>query len=92
MLKKKIWPNFPRIIEVFNQKIVTKPSKIRDPRSGIRDPEKTYSGSRIQGSKRHLIPDPDPQHCYALIWLSWMIRIRIGNADPDTGARKPTKM
>ncbi len=30
---------------------------------GIRDPEKTYSGSRIQGSKRHRIPDPDPQHC-----------------------------
>jgi hypothetical protein len=29
--------------------------------SGIRDPEKTYSGSRIQGSKRHRIPDP--QHC-----------------------------
>jgi hypothetical protein len=65
MLKKKIWPNFPRIIEVFTQKIVTKPSKIWvwDPRSEIRDPEKTYSGSRIQGSKRHRIPDPDPQHC-----------------------------
>jgi hypothetical protein len=33
--------------------------------SGIRDPEKTYFGSRIrvQGSKRHRIPDPDPQHC-----------------------------
>ncbi len=26
--------------------------------SGIRDPEKTYSGSRIQGSKRYRIPDP----------------------------------
>jgi hypothetical protein len=26
--------------------------------SGIRDPEKTHSGSRIQGSKRHRIPDP----------------------------------
>jgi len=25
---------------------------------GIRDPEKTHSGSRIQGSKRHRIPDP----------------------------------
>ncbi len=32
---------------------------------GIRDPEKTYSGSRIQGSKRHRIPDPDPQHWFA---------------------------
>ena len=30
--------------------------------SGIRDPEKTHSGSRIQGSKRHRIPDPNPQH------------------------------
>jgi hypothetical protein len=65
MLKKKIWPNFPRIIEVFTQKVVTKPSKIWvwDPGSEIRDPEKIYSGSRIQGSKRHRIPDPDPQHC-----------------------------
>ncbi len=58
MLKKKIWPKFP--IEVFTQKIVTKPSKIWvwDPGSEIRDLEKTYSGSRIQGSKRHRIPDP----------------------------------
>ncbi len=24
----------------------------------------THPGSRIQGSKRHRIPDPDPQHCY----------------------------
>jgi hypothetical protein len=30
--------------------------------SEIQDPEKTYSGSRIQGSKKHRIPDPDPQH------------------------------
>jgi hypothetical protein len=37
MLKKKIWPNFPRIIEVFTQKIVTKPSKI-----WVWDPGKTY--------------------------------------------------
>jgi len=28
----------------------------------IRDPEKTHPGSRIQGSKKHRIPDPDPQH------------------------------
>jgi hypothetical protein len=60
MLKKKIWANFQRIMEVFTQKIVTKiwvwdP----DPRSGknlfrIPDP----------GVKRHRIPDPDPQHCF----------------------------
>jgi hypothetical protein len=23
----------------------------------------THPGSRIQGSKRHRIPDPDPQNC-----------------------------
>jgi hypothetical protein len=72
MSKKKIWANFQRIIELFTQKIVSRLSKvwvsdpgseIRDPRSGIWDLEKTYSGSRIQGSKRHRIPDPDPQHC-----------------------------
>ncbi len=60
VLKKKIWSNFHRIIERFTQKIVTKLSKVWvwDPGSEIRDPEKTYSGSRIQGSKRHRIPDP----------------------------------
>ncbi len=49
-LKKKIWPNFPRIIEVFTQKIVTKPSKIRvwDPRSGIRKKPIPDPGSRGQ--------------------------------------------
>ncbi len=39
-------------------------SRIRD-----RDPEKTYSGSRIQGSKRHRIPDLNPQHLLFLAWL-----------------------
>jgi hypothetical protein len=60
VLKKKIWPNFQRFIELFTQKIVTKLFKIRvwDPGSEIRDPGKTYSGYRIRGSKRHRIPDP----------------------------------
>ncbi len=62
-VKKKIWPNLQRIIESFSQKSVIKLSKIgygfgirepksesRDPRSGM-DPEKTCSGSRIQGQK-----------------------------------------
>jgi hypothetical protein len=31
-----------------------------DTGSEIWDPEKTYSGCRIQRSKRHRIPDPDP--------------------------------
>jgi hypothetical protein len=33
---------------------------------GIRDPgsrDQKGTGSRIQRSKRHQIPDPDPQHC-----------------------------
>jgi hypothetical protein len=64
MLKKKIWANFQKIVEGFTLKIFNMLSNIwvRDPGSEIRDPEKTYSGSRIQVSKRHRIPDPDPQH------------------------------
>ncbi len=57
VLKKKIWPNFQRFIELFTQKIVTKLLQIWvwDLGSGknlfwIPDP-----GSRIL--------DPDPQHC-----------------------------
>jgi hypothetical protein len=59
LLKNKIWANLQRIIELFNQ-FVNKFSKIWgwDPGSEIRYPEKIYFGSRIQGSKRHLIPDP----------------------------------
>ncbi len=42
---------------------------------GIRDRQKIYSGSRIPGSKRHRIPDP--QHCLQLnIFMS---------SDFDTG-------
>jgi hypothetical protein len=47
MLKKKFWASFQRIKELFAQKFVTNLSKI-----WVRDPEKTYSGSRI--------PDPGP--------------------------------
>jgi hypothetical protein len=36
--------------------------------SEIRDPENTYSGSRIPGSKRHRIPDLDPQH-WIFLWI-----------------------
>jgi hypothetical protein len=76
MVKKKVWTNFQRIIELFTQKIVTKFSKIwvwdpgiRNPGSGkkpIPDP-----GSWIQGSKRHRIPDP--QHCLR----SWIFEHRF---------------
>ncbi len=65
VLKKKNWANFQRIIDLFTQKIVTKLSKIWgwDPGSGIRDPGSGKNLFRIQGSKRHRIPDPDSQHC-----------------------------
>jgi hypothetical protein len=77
MLKKKVVASLKKIIELFTRKFVTKLSKIWvwDPRSGIRVPEKTYSGSRIrvQGSNRHLIPDPGSRSA-TLIYLE---RIRI---------------
>ncbi len=51
VLKKKIWPNFQRITELFNKKMSKSSSKyglgIRDPRSGF--------GSGIQD------PDSDPR-------------------------------
>ncbi len=48
--RQKFRANFQRIIELFTQKIVNKLSKIWvwDPGFEIRDPEKTYSGSRGQ--------------------------------------------
>jgi hypothetical protein len=66
VLEKKnlgqFWANFQRIIELFTKKIVKKLLKIWswDPGSEIRDPEKTYSGSRIPdpGVKKHPILDP----------------------------------
>jgi hypothetical protein len=80
VLKKKIWANFQRIIELFTKKIVKKLLKIWswDPGSEFRDPEKTYSGSRIPdpGVKKHPIPDPqhwnpDPKNWF----LSWNSKV-----------------
>ncbi len=50
MLKKKIWANFRRIIEVFPQKIFSMLSNIWvwDPRSGIRKKPIPDPGSRGQ--------------------------------------------
>jgi hypothetical protein len=52
VLKKKIWANFQRIIELFTKKIVKKLLKIWSwgPGSGIRDP----------GSGKNLFRIPDP--------------------------------
>jgi hypothetical protein len=44
---KELWNFLPKKFSLSSQKYDF----------GIRDPEKTYSGSRIQGSKRHRIPD-----------------------------------
>jgi hypothetical protein len=66
VVKKKIWANFQRIIELFTQNIVTKLSKIwiwypgseiQDPRSGIQDPR---SGIQDPGSGKKLFRIPDP--------------------------------
>jgi hypothetical protein len=62
---------------------------------GIRDPEKTYSGSRIQGSKRHPIPEPDPQHwieerqnCSKKVFFFYFIE-EDPTADPEGFSYKP---
>jgi hypothetical protein len=47
MLKKKIWANFQKIVELFTPKIVTKLSKV-----WVRDPE----------VKKAPDPGSDPQH------------------------------
>jgi hypothetical protein len=66
MLKKKIWANFTRIIELVTPKIVTKLSKI-----WIWDPGSGKKLSRIQGSKRHRIPDS--QHCRTPVFRNRMV-------------------
>jgi hypothetical protein len=72
VLKKKIWANFQRIIELFTKKIVKKLLKIWswDPGSEIRDPGFGENLFRIPdpGVKKHPIPDPGS-------------RIRIRNTD-----------
>jgi len=68
MLKKKIWPNFQRIIELFNQKVVTKLSKNMGLGSGIRDRGSGKNLFRIldPGIKKA----PDPGSGYATLLLS----------------------
>jgi hypothetical protein len=67
LLKKKIWANFQRIIELFTQKIVNKLSKI-----WIRDPEKTYSGSRIPDPEVKKAPIPDPGSGFATLRFRYL--------------------
>jgi hypothetical protein len=63
---KKYRSIFKELLNFFLKKLSLSSQKyefgIRVPRSGIR--KKTYSGSRIQGSKRHRIPDPHATLAY----------------------------
>jgi hypothetical protein len=80
MLKKKYGPVLKELYNFLPKKFVTKLQKIWgwDPGSGIRDPEENLF--RIPdpgpGSKRHWIPDPDPQHCLKATDEKSRIRIR----------------
>jgi hypothetical protein len=60
MLKKKMWANFQRIIELFTQKIVTTLSKIWvwDPGSEIRNPGFGKNLFRIPDPGVKKAPDP----------------------------------
>ena len=53
--EKKLWNFLRKKLSISYQKYEF---GIRDQGSEIQDPELTYSGSRIQGSKRHRIPGP----------------------------------
>ena len=47
-------------------------------------------GSGIRGSKRHRIPDPDPQHCLegSFLVVNLYGRFVFGIRDPRSGIRK----
>ncbi len=58
-------------LSILAQKIVSR-VKEKSSKKFIPDPVLdffTHPGSRIQGSKRHRLPDQDPQHC--LTWSSY---------------------
>jgi hypothetical protein len=57
MLKKKFGPIFKELFNLLLKKTFTKLSKI-----WLWDPGSGKNLFRIPGSKRHRIPDPDPQH------------------------------
>jgi hypothetical protein len=91
MLKRKIWASFQRILELYTQKFFTKLKKIMGLGSEIRDPERNLF--RIPdpgpGSKRHRIPNPDPQHWLFIIIIS---ASRINPAQIQTRALVLTKV
>jgi hypothetical protein len=62
VLKKKIWANFQRIIELFTQKIVTKLSKIWILDPGVKKAPDPGSATLVGDPDRMFssIPDRDP--------------------------------
>jgi hypothetical protein len=86
--------NFQRIIELFTQKIVNKLSKIWvwDLGSEIRDPEKTYSGSRIPDPGVKKAPDPGSGSATlfprAYNPFFWVKILKFFDADPGSGMEK----
>ncbi len=74
LYSKKICANSLRTFIIYKKKSLSSQKyrfENRDPRSMIRK-----NLFRILGSKRHRIPDPDPQHCWArnlkLILYTWL--------------------
>jgi hypothetical protein len=66
VLKKKIWANFQRIIELFTQKIATKLSNM-DLGSGIRKkpiPDPASRGQQGTGSRIRNTADKDPDPAF----------------------------
>jgi len=64
---------FSKNYRTFTQKIVIELPKVWvwDPGSG-----KNLFRSRIQGSKRHRIPDTDPQHCLIVLNTVYCTRLK----------------
>jgi hypothetical protein len=61
-------------------------SKKYDPGCSSRIRMLTFShpGSRIQGSKRHPIPDPDPQHCFCVRKLFYSSIVKFWSKKPGS--------
>ncbi len=52
--------------------------RVVHPGSRIRMLTFSHPRSRIKGSKRHPIPDPDPQHCQQVVnWNGYGMRMQI---------------
>jgi hypothetical protein len=69
MLNKKFGPIFKELLNFLLKKLSLS-SQIYV--FGIRDPEKTYSGSRGLKGTGSRIPDPYPQHCSEGGFAFWM--------------------